>query len=829
MTDTDDTDELLLIPPDFFSIESDSNHPDSVPQYYNIVDKLIKQVDSLQTRLKSIETSKASDFALNMDTKQDFRRFNSTDDLPTRGSFSAQNTPQKPSSKFRLSSLPNSPNIDRFNYERKNFNSKFTDDSALNSKHARDQPINEVDTFLSKVKSIQRLSTVRNLENDFDNYKTTKPKEEPYALKTTWQCGDNKDSVPDYGMGMRDALYDNDKLKSDNFDSLSPPDRHRSFSDSSTDSTLTTAYAKSKSNRTDSQDPIHFNALKAIDMHKKLMEESSVKRTPYKKKSRSSVGEELGLMNLADIWGNKGRANLNVPELMQKLQEEKCRRQHCENIIQELQTRNLEMQQKVSVAVKVDDSKNKTIQQLQDTVEKLLNRFEKLNREKIDREFDVEKLKKRLMDEKEETNQRIHHYESEASKALNLAHANQEKSVALERKCCDLEAENHSLKKKLESLEQNYAKECDKNKQIADILTKKEVEINENKLTLSNASAEINQSRKTIENCEREFARMKEDYHKIDEKLKEERNQTVKLNKEIMDLLDELESRKKREVELQEEIAALTRQLQSNKVDLRNFYQGQVEILVQGKLKEFQCQLDRTEDNFKEEIKKREMAVAKSAAEHLQRLSEKSSLEIKLLERKHREEIKLYRIEVMKYKQQAESIQNRLLHFQEKRVSVAKQLQKVMESQWSEAMKIIANGKSPSLHEESPFSTIDQLNNLKTKSYSNLEEVLSQHDGIEHDVGCSKGRDIWKQEEPLDTPVSSKMVPLTKPGIGEAEIQKYINMFLNKAPGNAGLQDDLVQEMENQYLEDLNRDKEDGSRTGKGQQKDRKGLKPPWK
>lgn len=43
---------------------------------------------------------------------------------------------------------------------------------------------------------------------------------------------------------------------------------------------------------------------------------------------------------------------------------------------------------------------------------------------------------------------------------------------------------------------------------------------------------------------------MKEEYIKMDDKLKEERTQTVKLNKEVMDLLEELDSRKKREVRI---------------------------------------------------------------------------------------------------------------------------------------------------------------------------------------------------------------------------------------------------------------------------------------
>lgn len=39
MSDSEDTDDLLLIPPDFFTVQSEPE-----PPYYDIVDSLIKQV-----------------------------------------------------------------------------------------------------------------------------------------------------------------------------------------------------------------------------------------------------------------------------------------------------------------------------------------------------------------------------------------------------------------------------------------------------------------------------------------------------------------------------------------------------------------------------------------------------------------------------------------------------------------------------------------------------------------------------------------------------------------------------------------------------------------
>lgn len=63
--------------------------------------------------------------------------------------------------------------------------------------------------------------------------------------------------------------------------------------------------------------------------------------------------------------------------------------------------------------------------------------------------------------------------------------------------------------------------------------------------------------------------------------------------------------------------------LGSNKKELRNFYQGQVELLVQNKLKEFQTQLDDAEHKMKEQLEKKELEIAKSAALHIQQINDK--------------------------------------------------------------------------------------------------------------------------------------------------------------------------------------------------------------
>lgn len=396
MTDTDDTDDLLLIPPDFFAIESDSGQSNIDP-YYSVVDSLIEQVSNLQSRIKSIESSESflsnsPNNSFNKKTRmqnhiKEFRKYNSSDDIYVPSS--TQSTPQRPHTKFKLNSLPASPYVDKFNHNRNFLEVKSllsspnrTKQSPSSSVHKGDSStLSEVDTFLSKVKTIQRLNAVRNLENEF-NYneppqKNNTQKEQPECItekltntllqpevtkKQVVSCDNNKDSVPDYNLGIRDQMYNlqenrlphkekfsefqggNEKDLSNEYpnvssitnQTLSSVDRYPD-SESTTSESFSQVTAFKNHNKSDIlTDPIHANALNILNMHKELTENSAKKTSKIyekdhrKKKSiHSTVNENLGLLSLADIWSTSSSQmlNLNPSQLVQKLQEEKLRRQ----------------------------------------------------------------------------------------------------------------------------------------------------------------------------------------------------------------------------------------------------------------------------------------------------------------------------------------------------------------------------------------------------------------------------------------------------------------------------------------------------------------------
>lgn len=165
-------------------------------------------------------------------------------------------------------------------------------------------------------------------------------------------------------------------------------------------------------------------------------------------------------------------------------------------MIQDLQNRNLELQQKLSVAVKVDDSKNNAISQFQATLHKLVSRVQVLQKEKREWENEKSRLKTRHSNEIKESIevtilyyffklliytflQKVQYYEKEVSKALNIAHGNHEKMAYLEKSCSDLNTENVSLKSSQKDLEDLLFLERTRNKEYSDNVKSKEAELDE--------------------------------------------------------------------------------------------------------------------------------------------------------------------------------------------------------------------------------------------------------------------------------------------------------------------------------------------------------------
>lgn len=284
MSETDDTDELLLIPPDFFA-SNPALDPNFSP-YYSVVDSLISQVSQLENRLNLIESS--SEFSLSLIS--DSPEMQSPSRRRKEGG-SAQSTPQKPRTKFTLNSLPSSPDLEKLR--------------ASKGRREINPMLGEIDSFLSNVKFIKRLNAVRNLENDFNctegaarnldmgqvnemlkEIELQEKNEKPCVKTKNWQAGDNIESVPDLGYGIREKIYETKK-------------------------TFTAGGSTTEKNDSDSSE---------------TTQETALENHNYKSNNYS-----LGLVSLSNLWNSSDWRDL-PNKFQQKLQEEKLRRQVFSNL-----------------------------------------------------------------------------------------------------------------------------------------------------------------------------------------------------------------------------------------------------------------------------------------------------------------------------------------------------------------------------------------------------------------------------------------------------------------------------------------------------------------
>ncbi|GJQ83172.1 hypothetical protein Trydic_g18199 [Trypoxylus dichotomus] len=872
MSETDDTDELILIPPDFF-VTDDLEAPYLSGPYYNVVDSLISQVNHLENRLNFIETKSELSSANNSLSKTDLmsgiRKYNSSDDINkvTRDGYfdSTHSTPQKPQTRFKLNSC-STTSSDRYSPRRRNTLSptkvnlnigklKENGQNYERRNEATKEILQEIDQYIhniqnSKENSTKSESTSKNSLNLKDlEYMLRKVDQQTKAFDAqdnlnknlSKQQGNGSDS--DYNMQFQQNSFPIHKNTSSipstsDISSYNESGNEKTDSvSSSSESTQLTALPN-VGNRLQAGGDCNYGQVRPNLSLSKQNYSNSRKQSPERRNARSvkrnilqtssaqdavNTKQDYRLLSLSHLWNcnNEVQEYLTREErILQKLEEEKLRRQHCEQLIQHLQSKTLELQEKLAVAIQVDEAKDDAILKFHSAWEQVAQRLQALTLDRNSLEVEIANMHAQHAENMVESMKKINHFENESSKALSLAQTSQERVKELESHISNLNSEITSLNSKVDHLESACKIEKDKNKSLSEHFEQKNHELNETNVALGMVKNEVSNSKKAIDLCQRELTSIRGENSHLEALINEKDEVIQSMERHNQKLLSEVDTHKKIEKDLQHELNKAKELNEKNKIDLRNFYQDQVEIVVRDKLKEFQAQLDKAESSLQEELKKRELTIAKSAAGHLQQIADKHSLEIRLLEEKHNEEVRLYQVKLSQAQQQIEDLQSRLNLQYQKKTDMAKQLHRVMEAQWLEALKIINNGRSPMVVQNDQDMTINQLNVLKTKSHHNLEEVLSMDGMEEHREKPNKFKEAIVipplnlgtstssiQQNNLDhhsfslnmeTPLSSRFK--SKQQV-EMDLQKYVQLLLNKQPGipvddtNLRHNDNCVQEI----------------------------------
>lgn len=182
---------------------------------------------------------------------------------------------------------------------------------------------------------------------------------------------------------------------------------------------------------------------------------------------------------------------------------------------------------------------------------------------------------------------------------------------------------------------------------------------------------------------------------------------------------------------------------------MKAHYQQQLEHVVAQKLKEFQEQLDKTEESLKTEARERERLIAERAVKQLELINEKNELELNLLQEKQKEEVELYRIQLANATKKIEDLELKLSLYKSKRADIAEKLHNVMETQWQKALEILT---SPNLTRLTQLDTTD--NESPDTNETHLNKAMLQHHNQHHHFETPKtskkenNLNVLKQESP---------------------------------------------------------------------------------
>ncbi|KAI8420630.1 hypothetical protein MSG28_007874 [Choristoneura fumiferana] len=836
MSETDDTDILLLIPPNFFLIPSSDSEESPLNSSRTVVHKpsctaqvlgkLVHQVHSLENRLESLELSTNDSFSSLCE-----RRKSDTESFESR-SLDPSNIPplklkdcpsSKPSTNDTLSmdgdissivSTPNKKNDKLLLHEIDEFLTKVESYETPDSKYKNDQASYSPENIIKATGDYltQKLDQKMNSDdiklpsgrivssNVLDKYiylvKNNVAPDKPSTSNVRPQYEETKEKQPSVTQNPTPSK-----------ETKSPSIRKLNFAD--TKDLQITSTPKKPQTSTSYLDSFRPTSNKIYDRASKVLEQykssysrntqSSVDNTSYTtspKKDEFKMPQmrpyaetreglkltalqnkymdsiDTDLLSLSDMWGEKAEKRDKIENA--KLEEERLKREHCEAMIQQLQKKLLEQQEKLAVAIKVDRSKDEAIAKLREAWLKLtssLDRAEERHRAALDKMvLEVENFKVGADEAQKKTN----HFESELYKALDLAHDYQDKCKQLSLEMKELKAKTEqalsskdllvaSKDTEIETLKENYETVMRLNKQATDCVKNLEDALEKEKSGHNETKQQLEELSRRLLSIDGETALVHQERDLLKDKVNEERGRGNMLERQLCEKQNLCSELLMKCDNLDFETKSLQKQLELQKAELKSHYQKQLEDAVLAKLQEFQQQLERAERDLEDDARGKESAIVDTYNKQVSRIEEQHKLEIKVLEEKQKEEIKLYRLQLAQAGEKIGLLESKLECHRRRRSQIASQLHGVMQQQWRQALRILtgAAGELPPSLEVTRDSASTPAQELSGRAAARRGaggdfEALSDHE-LQHYVkllltrpvlDSTDARDASDREEP---------------------------------------------------------------------------------
>ncbi|XP_041968716.1 restin homolog [Aricia agestis] len=749
MSETDDTDVLLNIPPNFFNVKS-SDSEDSfinssrtvlhkpVSCTARVLGKLVDQVHTLESRLEDLEldnsinsTAKSLKYNtwnnISCDSRSVDREYFTFPRRRRRKVRKARSGERDVPSDWRTVST-----LERSKRDTPSMDGDISSIISTPSKKNDRLLLNEIDEFLNKVESYESPESIYRRESSINTNDVIKATGDYITDKLDPSTEVKLPSgrmVPANILDKYIYLVKNNQGQASNSD-YDTNEKSNSISrlnfteNKDVQTTSTPKRTKEGANFSDSFKPssnkIYDRASMVLEQYKsqnssnnnKTSLQDSIKKEEFKmpqirpfvdndglKMTAMQVDTiDTDLLSLSELWGERGE-NVERADSI-KLEEERLKREHCEVTIQQLQKKILDQQEKLAVAMKVDKAKDTAISKLREAWLRLTNslsRAEERHKAALDKMVrEVENFKNVADDSQKKTN----HFEKELYKALDLAHDYQEKCKQINNEKVELqehtekmlaEKEDEILTKQneIESLRENYETVMKMNKHSTEYVSNLEEAMEKEKRSHEETKHKMRELQSKMESLDEERILAEQERDIVKEKVNEERSRCSILERQLCDSQNQVGELLKKCDILDNEAKTLRKHLELQKTELKSHYQQQVEEAVLGKLQEFQHQLDLAQRDMDEAARVREAAVVDGYNKQIARIEEQHRLEVNVLEEKQREEIKLYRLQLAQASEKIALLESKVESWKKRRGEMAAQLHGVMQAQWTQALRIL--------------------------------------------------------------------------------------------------------------------------------------------
>lgn len=927
MSETDDTDVLLLIPPNFFLVQSSSSEDSFLESSRTVVHrpvsctaqvlhKLVDQVQSLESRLETLEVSDQS-FVTSSRRNKTWYSTDSFDSYSLdRKCFTfprrrrrkvVRKEKRRDLSLTSIDSISNQhiPHLklpQHINAEFRILPSMDGDISSIGSTPSKKNDrllLHEIDEFLNKVECYESpeskyrardstltpedvikatgdyLSQKFEPEKDGDSIRLPSGrvvssnvldkyiylvKNSPTTSQSEERTMSNEEKVsvavnPEKGTTQEARSPSARKL---NFEKdvqpTSTPKRHQSYSDNFKPSsnkiydraTRVLEQYKSQNSSGDSNSNNHNSQTSTTGCYTSTLKREEFKlpkMRPYIPENKDTAklvvqnrfidSIDTDLLSLSELWGEKDREHGDRAEGL-KLEEERLKREHCEAMIQQLQKKILEQQEKLAVAVKVDRSKDAAITKLRDSWLRLtgsLDRAEERHKSALEKMIkEVENFRMVADNAQKKTN----HFESELYKALDLAHDYQEKCKQLTNEKKELQettekaiaAKNEiiaSKDKEINLLKDNYETVMRLNKQSTDCVKNLEDALEKEKLEHESCKLKNTELSHRIQTLRDETSLLLQERDILKDKVNEERARCNILEQQLCEKHNQTSDLLKKCDFLNNETETLRKLLDVQKNELKCHYQKQLEDAVLSKLQEFQQQLDHAEREMEKDIRNKESIIVENFNKQLVRIEEQHKLEVNVLEEKQKEEIKLYRLQLAQASERIALLESKVDSYRRRRGQIASQLHGVMEAQWRQALLILTHGThgahgTPGSTSAFDLTRADSASTPAAQDYAPPKiPPLAMPPPPFAERGLRRADERGPSRESL----------LHLEGLSDNELQQYVKLLLTKPPNLDGGGDCAGPEVKTEILEEPTSDRPE--RREKNCKRSLNSNKPPWK